>query len=166
MLNRGLMSSDRPDWNTPLEVLTPIRLFGRIALDPCSNENSIVGAAREYRLDRGEDGLVLPWTGHSLVYVNPPYGREIGAWVDKAAVSGASSGADIIMLVPARTDASWFHRAARTAQALCLWRGRLRFLGAPSSAPFPSALIYWGSGAPWFNTIFQTFGLVFDLGGK
>lgn len=57
--------------------------MGTIDLDPCSNAASAVRALVDYRLDRGQDGLALPWRA-SLTYVNPPYGREVNRWVCKA----------------------------------------------------------------------------------
>lgn len=143
-LNAAMMASAKQDWNTPGCVLDRVRLVAPIALDPCGNENSIVGAWREFRLDRGEDGLALPWMPHSgggLVFVNPPYSTALKPWMAKC-WNEAADGAAIVALVPARTDTGWFGYPW-SCQALCFWRSRLRFLGAPSSAPFPSAVALW-----------------------
>jgi hypothetical protein len=153
-VNPALMSSARDSWNTPPEVLELVRRLGPIGLDPCSNAGSIVGASEEWRLERGEDGLARPWALAGLVYVNPPYGREIGPWAQKMAAEGRA-GVEIVALLPARTDARWWQESVRTADALLFWRGRLRFLGAPSSAPFPSAVAYWG---PRWLTFLSVFG--------
>ncbi len=140
-----LMSSERMTWNTPLPVLERVRLVAPIGLDPCGNADSIVGADREYRLDRGEDGLALPWNPPSgCVYVNSEYGRNIGPWQERCVSQSVEHGVEIMTLVPARTDARWFD-SIWCAAAICFWRGRLRFLGAPSSAPFPSVVAYFGS---------------------
>lgn len=50
------------------------QLMGDIDLDPasCAAANQIVKAERYYSLERGENGLVLPWRGR--VYLNPPGG--------------------------------------------------------------------------------------------
>jgi hypothetical protein len=145
-----LFSARRSDWCTPEALLVRIRQFAPIGLDPCSNECSIVGATTEWTLR--ENGLARPWAGHGLVFVNPPYSREtVTAWVAKCASEGA--GTDIIGLLPARTDTRWWQRYCAPRKALaggpgsaavCFLRGRLRFLGAPQSATFPSALVYWG----------------------
>lgn len=49
------------------------------------------------------------------------------------------------MLTPARTDTKWFHRALQSGVSVCFIKGRLKFEGAKSSAPFPSCLLIWGN---------------------
>jgi hypothetical protein len=71
--------------------------------------------------------------------VNPPYGRVIGSWVGKALTDPVD---ELVLLVPARTDARWF--VPLFEHAICFLRGRLRFSGSLSNAPFPSALVYRG----------------------
>lgn len=144
------MSSKRMDWCTPLNVLGRIYQFDKIGLDPCGNANSEVIADEIWT----EGGLDRPWHDKGLVYVNPPYGRGIGDWIAKCNKTSHDSNADIIALVPARTDTEWFRSALCLASRICLIRGRLRFQDAPSSAPFPSALIYWGDRTERFWKIF------------
>jgi phage N-6-adenine-methyltransferase len=144
-MNAALLSSAKMDWQTPDEVLDLVRQVGTIALDPCTTAENPTGA--QYALTPVEDGLSHPWWVYDtvgLVYVNPPYGRSLPAWAEKCAVEGPVCRGGLVMLVPARPDTRWWRRCVDTAQAVAFWRGRLRFKGAPASAPFPSALIYWG----------------------
>ena len=160
-LNAGMMSSARPSWNTPEEVLKLVRRVGPIALDPCGGECSIVRAEIDWRIERGENGLECDWVGSvgsQITFTNPPYGRAIGAWVRKCAAE-AERGAQVIALLPARTDAKWF-AGVWTAKKVCFWRGRLKFLGAPSSAPFPSVVAYWGDNGRRFAEVFRTAGKI------
>lgn len=145
-----LMSSERDTWNTPREVLDIVRRVGPIGLDPCSNLTSVVGARVAFDLEEGLDGLALPWadvvrTGE-VVFVNPPYGREIGQWTRRCREQG-EAGAQVVALVPARVDTRWWHAdcAPPKSRAVCFMAGRVRFVGGASCAPFPTALVYWGS---------------------
>jgi site-specific DNA-methyltransferase (adenine-specific) len=141
------MTSNREDWCTPAGLLDLVRDVAPIALDPCSNPHSIVGAKVEWRLDRDGDSLVKPWADHGgMVYVNPPYGRKTGLWVQKCAAVAAAGG-NVIALLPARTDTRWFHAwcVPRVSDAVVFLRGRLTFLGAPGPAPFPSMIVHWGN---------------------
>jgi hypothetical protein len=164
-MNPALLSSARPDWNTPEEILSLVRQLGPIGLDPCSNPTSLVGARVAWSLETGDDGLAVPWRQAlwpdyvGLVYVNPPYGREIEPWAAKCAAE-AAPGCEIVALLPARTDAGWWQWHITTARAVCFWRGRLRFLGAESSAPFPSALAYWGARVGRFRAVFGPHGWI------
>ena len=70
------------------------------------------------------------------VWCNPPYGRQIGEWVKKA----AESGAPVVMLLPARTDTRWFHDYIYGKAEIRFVRGRLKFGDSRNSAPFPSMI--------------------------
>src|SRR6185503_18792450 len=98
-----LRPSGRVDWNTPSSLISAVYSFAGtdgIGLDPCSNPESVVHARVSWQLEKGDDGLTRSWTGHGLVFVNPPYGRRIGRWTTKM----RRSGAEVIGLLPARTD--------------------------------------------------------------
>ncbi len=158
MINAAVMSSARQSWNTPECVLERVRRVDAVGLDPCSNPSSIVGAKVEWSLENGDNGLIMPWGEYGLVFVNPEYGRGIGKWMALCAIEAVNH-TEIIALVPARTDARWFNYAW-SADAICFWTGRLRFLGAPSSAPFPSAVVYWGPRKYRFAAAFDSAGNV------
>jgi len=71
--------------------------------------------------------------------MNPPYGSGIGRWMKKAYRSSLE-GATVVCLVPARTCTRWWDEWAMRGEIRFL-RGRIRFVGASSSAPFPSAVV-------------------------
>jgi hypothetical protein len=139
------------DWCTPGEVVDTVLAFAArtrrdgIALDPCSHPDSLVAAKVSWcGPDRGDlDGLVMPWPTRGLVYMNPPYSAKL-AWMRKASSEALARGVEIIALLPADTDTTWFQEYGLTAPRLCFWRGRLRFHGSvPGTARFPSVLFYW-----------------------
>ncbi len=155
-MNKALNSSVKMDWQTPENVLELVRKVGPIGLDPCTTRENPTGALALCSPDVGLDGLKLQWAGNSfgaLVYVNPPYGRALGAWVDKC-IQEAKLGAEIILLVPSRTDTRWWHKAANEATCCAFWKGRMTFKGAPSTAPFPTCLFYFGQNWGRFNEVF------------
>jgi phage N-6-adenine-methyltransferase len=93
---------------------------------------------------REDNGLAQPWTGR--VWCNPPYGREIGKWVEKAVDSVRRGEAELVVcLVPARTDTQWWHEFVTRGKFQFL-RGRVRFNGQ-GSAPFPSAVVVFRNAA-------------------
>jgi hypothetical protein len=159
-----MFSSEYDSWCTPAPVLDRVRRIAPIGLDPFSNAQSIVGAEREFRLDRGEDALKLDWRGYGLAYANPPFGDEIAACMRRV-VYFAELGLEIVALVPHRTDTVWYREAVRLVRAKCEWYGRMKFIrgqadraqlgllgGAgplpavegDTAAPFPTVLLYYG----------------------
>ena len=140
-------SSAYHGWETPADLIAALEsVFGRFDLDPCA-ASADAGRARvkaRVRLTVQEDGLAVPWRGR--VFVNPPYGRQLGTWVAKCA-SEAAGGAVVIGLVPARTDTRWWHLHVAGAADVFMLRGRLRFGDGAMPAPFPSAVVVWGASA-------------------
>lgn len=130
-------SSQKMDWTTPKDFFDKLDAEFDFTLDAAaSHENAL--CARYYT--EQENGLTQPWEG--TVWVNPPYGRQIGKWIAKAAQS-ARDGATVVMLIPARTDtAAWHDHIFGNPQANVRFvRGRLRFGEATENAPFPCAVI-------------------------
>ena len=146
LMTSARTGTGRDDWCTPDVVLDRVRRVGRIALDPCSNANSIVGA--NISCDEQADGLAHDWRADedAVVYVNPPY-SQLRKWVARCDHEWSMGhNACTIALVPARTDTRAWHEVRPTA--VCFWRGRITFVGARAPAPFPSALLCWALGEP------------------
>lgn len=82
------------------------------------------------------------------MFCNPPYGRAIAAWVEKAYREGTKDGTIVVMLIPARTDTRYFHDFILHRSEIRFVPGRLKFGGGASqSAPFPSmVVIFRGAG--------------------
>lgn len=131
-----MFSSAIGEWETPQDLFDFLDgLFG-FTLDAAAS----VGNAKCSRyFTKEDDALAQEWNGR--VWVNPPYGREIGRFVEKGARSVFSRDAEVVvMLLPARTDTAWWHDWVMNAQEIWLIRGRLRFGGTKNSAPFPSCV--------------------------
>ena len=140
------VSSTHHGWTTPPGLLA--RLYplvgGQFDLDPCSPGGARPPVRSRIRFTAEDDGLALPWIGS--VFVNPPYGRALGLWMQKARAEAEHGRAQpVIALVPARPDTRWWHDHVVRRADVFLLKGRLRFGGASSAAPFPSALVVWGA---------------------
>ena len=70
--------------------------------------------------------------------MNPPYGRAIKHWVEKA-YTESKRGATVVCLIPARTDTAYWHDYCFKGEVRFL-RGRLSFSNK-GTAPFPSAVV-------------------------
>ena len=130
-------SSASDNWATPMEFWRTLDAEFGFTLDACASPDN-AKCARYYT--REDDGLAQPWEG--IVWCNPPYGRELALWVHKA-WEEAAAGALVVMLLPARTDARWFHTYVLPCAEVRYLPGRLRFGGASAGAPFPSMVCVW-----------------------
>ena len=77
------------------------------------------------------------------MFCNPPYGKQIKKWCRKAYEESLNPDTTVVMLIPARTDAAWFHDYILGKAEIRFIRGRLRFSGATQNAPFPSMVVVY-----------------------
>lgn len=78
---------------------------------------------------------------------NPPYGRAITDWVEKAYREGTKDNTIVVMLIPARTDTRYFHDFIQHRSEIRFVKGRLKFGNSKQAAPFPSmVVIFRGAG--------------------
>jgi transcriptional regulator with XRE-family HTH domain len=134
-------------WETPQAFLARLYpVFGRFDLDPCSPRRARPPVKARMHYTPDDDGLALPW--HGVVFVNPPYGRQLPAWIAKARGEVDQGNARMVVaLIPARTDTHYWHRHVAGKADVYFLKGRLRFQDALAAAPFPSAVVVWGADA-------------------
>ncbi len=113
-------------WLTPRYILEAL---GPFDLDPASCPGWETAKRHYYEKD---NGLYLDWDG--LVWLNPPYGVECKHWVERWCQHKNG-----FLLVAARPDSSWFHRAAKTADLCWFPKGRINFLGSTDREAFHPA---------------------------
>lgn len=137
MTNKGMMSSATDEWETPQDLFDSLDALYRFDLDVCAtNENA---KCRTW-YTKEMDGLLQHWFLEGrAAWMNPPYGRSIGAWMEKA-YRESNKGMTVVCLLPARTDTAWFHDWVAEKAEVTFLRGRLKFGGCTNSAPFPSMI--------------------------
>ena len=137
MITSGMMSSNTPEWATPQSFFDELNREFSFTLDPCSTHEN---AKCEKHFTKDDDGLSQSWGGQ-VVFCNPPYGRELPIWVKKCYEE--SRHADVVMLIPARTDTRWFHDYIYGKAEIRFIRGRLKFNDGKQGAPFPSMVVIY-----------------------
>lgn len=127
-------SSETDLWATPQEFFDKYNTTYHFQTDVCENSEN-TKCENYYTIET--NGLEQDWQGSC--WMNPPYGRTIKQWMQKAYESSLK-GATVVCLVPARTDTAWWHDFAMKGEIEFI-RGRLKFGGHKNSAPFPSAVV-------------------------
>ena len=79
--------------------------------------------------------------GGYRVFCNPPYGKEISKWVEKAYREGHKDNTLVVLLIPARTDTRYFHDYILHRAEIRFVKGRLKFGDGKNGAPFPSMVV-------------------------
>ena len=139
-------SSKSDMWETPQGFFDRYNAIYNFTLDVCALPEN---AKCKQFFTPEQDGLKQLWRG--MCWMNPPYGRTIGAWVRKAYESSLI-GATIVCLIPSRTDTKWWHEYCVKGEIEFI-KGRLKFVNRTlpsyredgkfklSPAPFPSAVV-------------------------
>lgn len=127
-------SSKTDLWATPQDKFDELNAEFGFEIDVCANTEN---AKCSTYFTAEMDGLAQDWRGKC--WMNPPYGRAIGDWIKKAYES-AMNGATVVCLIPARTDTRWWHEYCMKGEIRFI-KGRLKFGGAKTNAPFPSAVV-------------------------
>jgi len=122
---KGLMTSLSPHYATPKWLYDELNKEFNFNDDPCP-------------LYSKGNGLYRSW--NEQVYVNPPYGKLLPLWMNKA-WNEYLQGKLIVMLLPSRTDTRWWHNYVMKATEIRFIKGRLKFGNQKNSAPFPSCVV-------------------------
>jgi site-specific DNA-methyltransferase (adenine-specific) len=133
------------EWATPPAIYEALDCEFRFTLDAAACASN---AQHVRYVEKDTDALALEWTGER-VFCNPPYGQHLGAWVAKALTEASERGALVVMLLPARTDVSWFHEVVLPHAEIRFIRGRLGYtLGGSGTgrAPFASMVVIFRPG--------------------
>lgn len=130
------------DWMTPERLLRPIHTLagGQIGLDPATSPGNPAGARKFFT--KNDDSLHQEWGGHGLVFLNPPYGKEIVDGVTKTEFSmwtgkvrrESDKGVEIVTLYSsARHETLAWQNSVFCPKltAFCHVRGRVAFVLPP-----------------------------------
>lgn len=132
-------TSKSDEWETPQEIFEGLNKDYNFTLDPCATKEN-AKCKKYFTIEN--DGLFRSWKNET-VFMNPPYGRNIGKWIAKAYNESVKHNALVVCLIPSRTDTKWWHTYVMKGKITFL-KGRLKFGGGKTNAPFPSAIVKFG----------------------
>lgn len=163
------LNSGENEWYTPPHIIESAKqVLGKIDLDPASSEkaNSIVGAASFFTLE--QNGLSREWP-IGTIWMNPPYAQPLITHFCSRFTAEMQRGSTGIALVNNATETEWFQSLASCCQAICLLKGRVKFLdpyGNPGAPLQGQAALYSGKFPGLFSGEFRNFGLVVRTGNE
>lgn len=138
MINKALYTSNTDNYETPQYLFDILDDEFRFTVDVCARADN-TKCAKFFSPEI--DGLAQSWKGE-ICWMNPPYGKKISKWVEKA-YKESQNGAIVVGLLPARTDTKWFHDFILGKAEIRFLKGRLKFNNVFNSAPFPSMIVIW-----------------------
>jgi len=162
---RGTQGTGENEWYTPERyILLARKVLGKIDLDPASSEKAnLIVQARKFYSEK-DNGLTKQWNGK--IWLNPPYAQPLIEHFVEKMVEERSAGrvTEAIMLTHNYSDTTWFHKACAIADAVCLTRGRIKFVDTDGDECAPTqgqAFFYFGDNIKTFTKAFIEVGSIF-----
>ena len=147
MINKSLFTSNKEDWETPRGFYDQLNTKYHFEWDLAASNGN---AKCDHYFTRDDNSLEQNWGELSgNMFLNPPYGRQLKLWVKKASETQLKRDQLLVMLIPSRTDTSYWHDYIFNHAEIEFLRGRLKFEVdgvSGDSAPFPSALVIYKGG--------------------
>ena len=135
-------SSKKDNWQTPKWLFDVFNDHFNFEIDVCADDQNHL--CEKYFTEENSC-LDQDWSEYN--FMNPPYGRQISKFVEKAFEQWKKNKYTTVALLPARTDTKWFHDYIYQHAGMCFIKGRLKFGGDERSetgcAPFPSMIVIW-----------------------
>lgn len=127
-------------WETPDPLYVKLDLEFGFTLDPCCLIDS---AKCKLFYTPAENGLIQSWAGQK-VFMNPPYSRRnIDVWVKK--MTSEDNALIRVALLPVSTSSDWYQNYISGKHEVRFINKRLRFKGAPFTAPFSSMIVVFNN---------------------
>lgn len=142
-----LLATGKDDWETPERLFQEWNKKYSFILDAAANE--INHKCPRWYGPSGEapNALVVSWPlDQGNIWLNSPYSKQLQKkFIRKAWSESEGKPYHVVCLLPARTDTRLFHEVIqRHAKQIIFLRGRIKFVGAPTGAPFPSMIVIFG----------------------
>jgi len=145
MISKGLFTSNKLDWETPSWLFELLDDHFNFECDVCADDRNYL--VKNY-FTKENSCLNKEW--YNMNFMNPPYGRKLPPFVEKAYNESKDYGPlskMTVALLPARTDTKWFHDYIYNKAEIIFIKGRLKFGGdsknIKGAAPFPSMIVIW-----------------------
>lgn len=114
------------EYNTPKYLFNYLNKHFHFTLDPCSTEDNYLGT--KFYMTEKDDGLNQNWYFDSI-FINPPYGKDNERlWIEKAIKEHTKNGSTIFLLLPAKTEASWYNKLFCMSTVIIFPQKRIHFI--------------------------------------
>jgi len=127
------------EWGTPQYLYDALDHEFNFTLDVAASDKLHVC---ERYFTKEIDGLKQSWA-NERAFMNPPYGRDIADWVEKANKETFKECILVVGLLPVRADTRWFHNHILPNAEIRFIKGRLKFGGFKQGAAFASMIVIW-----------------------
>ena len=124
---------------TPNSIFDPLDEEFGFTLDVAADK---FNSKCEKFFTESDNSLVQDWS-NDVCWMNPPFGRQIKLFVEKA-YKESRKGAIVVCLLPVRSNTGWWHDYCMKGEIRFI-RGRPKFEGYKYGLPWPLAIVVFSA---------------------
>jgi len=141
-IQNNAFKSESEEYETPKEIFEPLQKEFNLQLDVCASSSN-------HKLDnyftKEDDALTKDWHKHGNFWMNPPFGRQLKKWIQKA-YEESTKGVIGVSILPVRSNTNWWHELIIDVGAeVRFLKGRIKFNDCIKGAWLPFAIVIWKS---------------------
>jgi len=135
-IDKNAFKSKSEEYETPKEIFEPLQKEFQLELDVCATKEN---TKCELFLTKEEDALTKNWNKN--FWMNPPFGRNLKKWVQKA-YEESQKGFIGVLILPVRCNTLWWHKYIIDTKAeVRFLKGETKFVGHKRGLWLPFAII-------------------------
>lgn len=139
-IDNNSFKSKSEEYETPNEIFEPLQKEFNLELDVCATKEN-TKCKKFYTKE--DDALIQDWNRFGNFWMNPPFGRGLKKWVQKA-YEESQKGVIGVSILPVRSNTLWWHRYIIDAKAeVRFLKGEIKFNDCKRGLWLPFAIVIW-----------------------
>lgn len=138
-IKQSWFNRDKTEYETPDDLFRALDNEFHFTLDVAASKYN---AKCSKYFTKEENALEIEWGTDEICWMNPPFGRQLKKWVQKA-YTESGKGNIVVCLLPARTNTNWWHDYCMKGEIRFL-KGQITFKGYERGLWMPFAVVILG----------------------
>lgn len=135
-IGKNIFKSKSEEYETPLHIFKPLQEEFDLKLDVCATKEN---TKCKLFFTKEENALNYEWNQN--FWMNPPFGRNLKKWVQKA-YEESQKGVIGVLILPVRCNTNWWHKYIIDTKAeVRFLRGEIKFSNQKNGLWLPFAII-------------------------
>lgn len=134
-VNQSWFKAKSQEYETSDNIFVPLNNEFQFTLDVAASKRN--AKCIQYYTEN-DNGLIQNW-GQNICWMNPPFGRQMKLWVEKA-YRASLNGATVVCLLPVRSNTNWWHDYCMKGEIRFI-RGEVKFKGQKNGLWLPLAIV-------------------------
>ena len=137
-IDNNAFKSKSEEYETPNEIFEPLQKEFNLKLDVCVTH---LNSKCDLFYKKEDDSLTKDWHKDGNFWMNPPFGRDLKRWVQKA-YEESQKGVIGVLILPVRCNTLWWHKYIIDTKAeVRFLKGETKFVGHKRGLWLPFAIV-------------------------